>query len=85
MELVFNDSEEKCYVKGESFTAGDYKVTHFLWSLNGSILTKESHWRAYKRIDCLEGRPFGDYVDPEHTSYKTRRQAEKACQKHNSQ
>lgn len=65
----------------QEYVAGDYKVVHYKWRTEGGTTYREENWRAYKRIDGLKGRPFGDHVDSttKDPYYKTRKQAEKVC------
>ena len=77
--MEFIESEQKCYVKGTAYESGDYEVVKYEWDLRANVYYKETWWAAYKRINYLKGRPFRDYVDPDNTHYKTRKQAEKAC------
>ena len=78
MKLVFEECSESCYEKGTAFIAGDYKVVHYDYSYLGGITEKKSNWHAYKR--CPSGL-FGNNVDQSRPEYKTRKQAESACQK----
>lgn len=62
--------------------AGDYKIVHYNYlSEHGEPARLKSNWRAYKRIDGLKGRPFGNNVDRDCPWYSTRREAERACNK----
>lgn len=71
------------YDSYQEYIDGDYKIVRYMWRTKGSTTYKEKNWRAYKRIDGLKGRPFGNNVDSTTSDpyYNTRKQAERVCQK----
>lgn len=78
-KLVFEESAAPCYKKGGAYETKEYRVVHYDVTLRGSTYHTTPHWAAYKRIDGLKGRPFGNHVDPNQKEYKTRKQAEAVC------
>jgi len=79
-KLLFKPSGEDYYRDGDSYVADNYKIVHYDYLSQGSYTEKKQNWRAYIR-DKKSGL-FGWHVNPEKPFYRTRKEAENACNKH---